>query len=70
MARYIASNPIPAGCAGHEFIGWDKIGGRSTEATKPENLGMKMPKVMAQHFGAIDPGQEIKVATGRLFREF
>jgi len=70
MARYIASGPIPAGCKGHEFIGWDDLKGVATEATRPEHLGMKMSKVMRDHFADLGPGQELKVATGRLFREF
>ncbi len=70
MARYTASGTIPAGCEGHEFIGWDDLKGEATEATRPEHLGMKMPKVMREHFAAMLPGTEIKTATGRLFREF
>lgn len=70
MARYIASGPIPAGCAGHEFIGWDDLRSGATEATRPEHLGLRMPKAMRDHFEALGPGMEIKVPTGRLFREF
>lgn len=70
MARYTASGSIPPGCEGHDFIGWDDLETVSTEATREENLGMKMPKVFRENFLKLEPGEEIWVKTGRLFREF
>lgn len=70
MARYLAENHIPAGVAGHEFIGWDDLDELSTEATRAEHLGISVPEVMAEMFNGLAPGQRIKTKTGSLFREW
>jgi hypothetical protein len=70
MTRYTASNPHPAGTPGHEFIGWDDINGRSTEATRPEHLGILMGRSLKAQFRKLKAGQRIEVPTGSIFREF
>lgn len=71
MARYLAENEIPAGCAGHAFVGWDKLDGKAEEASEEKDLGMKMPAVFSEVFRSLAPGQRIKLPSGRsLFREY
>jgi len=70
MARYIASNTIPAGCAGHEFIGWDDLNGLSVEATRPDHLGILVARNLRKEFSRLKPGQRVAVPTGSILRSF
>lgn len=71
MARYIASNEIPAGCKGHAFVGWDTLNGPAEEATEAKHLGLRMPQAFKVEFEKLGPGETLKVHSGRtLFREF
>lgn len=71
MARYIAEVNFPQSNPNYEFIGWDEIDGKSTEATRADRLDMKMGKAMKAAFEDLAPGQSFVTAGGgRILRIF
>lgn len=71
MARYIAEVNYPNSNPNYEFVGWDEIGGTSTEATRADRLDMKMGKAMQAAFEDLEPGESrVTDAGGRMVRVF
>jgi hypothetical protein len=51
MARYYAKRP------NGDFIAWDELDGESTEATRPLDLGLRIPPKTKLAFLNLGPGE-------------
>jgi len=71
MARYIAEVNFPNSNPNYEFVGWDDLGGKSTEATHVDRLDMRMGKHMKAQFERMAPGESYTTdAGGRMVRAY